>query len=511
MEDSHGSVLASARRFFSGTLLSRITGLGRDMAMAAAFGSSSSVAAFLVAFRLSQLLRRLLGEGALQTAFAPCFESLRAEDPARAAHFFRALTRSLSGLLLLIIFLAEIGLLTALWRGHWSSGTRELLILTALLVPGCLCTCLYGLNASLLQCERRYFTPSVAPALFNIVMMVGMAIAATSSGPMRLLSLFCVAGLALEWLVTLIPAIRSTRPHLSLPSTSKGDLRRLLKPLGLGILGVGGSVLSNALDPLFARIADPSGPAYLWYALRLQQLPLALFGLAIAGAALPPLCRAIQDRDSARYQSLLAFALRRTWSLMVPLTLFLILFAPATINLTYGRGDFSPAAVSQTAACLQIYALALLPTALTSLLASAWYAQGQFRFPMLASLTSVAASILWNSLAVLLFHAGPVAIAWATTVSATINCIWLLIPLLRQHPLTQAVWPTILRSALATTIAALTAYYLPWQASTLTRGFVSQLLDVAIPGLAFGLTLLLASRLAGERELLGTLGIKYKI
>src|SRR5689334_5453110 len=103
MNDTANTIFSSAKRFFSGTMISRVSGLGRDMALAFAFGTDSAFAAFLVAFRFAHLLRRLLGEGAFQTAFIPAFESLRHESSVRAARFFITLYSTLSLILVCVV------------------------------------------------------------------------------------------------------------------------------------------------------------------------------------------------------------------------------------------------------------------------------------------------------------------------------------------------------------------------------------------------------------------------
>lgn len=137
------------KRFFSGTLLSRISGMGRDLSMAFAFGDHPSVAAFFVAFRFSNLLRRLLGEGPFQSAFIPHFEGLRIQDPARAALFFRRLVVFIGLVLLVMVCLAEGGIALLLSSSSLTDATREVIALTGWLFPGVIFICLYGLNLSL--------------------------------------------------------------------------------------------------------------------------------------------------------------------------------------------------------------------------------------------------------------------------------------------------------------------------------------------------------------------------
>ena len=323
MNDSTSSIIQSAKRFFSGTMLSRVAGMLRDMAMAFAFGTQESVAAFLVAFRFSHLLRRLLGEGALQSALIPQFEKLRQQDPQRAAAFFRDLTICLSALLSVIVVVTMAVLWGVLLWANLRPGNAEIVQLTLLMMPSLIFICLFGINASLLQCEKSFFTPSVAPVAFNLLWIVGTFCLwnLASESAMRWLTLFVNLACMAQWALTLPQISKSLKQFsgtsiMPLKMFSK-DVLALLGPLSLGVIGVGSSQINNALDAVFARYADSEGPAYLWYAIRIQQLPLALFGIAISGAMLPPLSRAIKRGNLFQFQEFMDFALRRSIALML--------------------------------------------------------------------------------------------------------------------------------------------------------------------------------------------------
>ncbi len=326
MSDSTQTILRSAKRFFSGTLLSRIQEMLRDISMAYVFGVEASIASFMLAFRLAHLLRRLFGEGALQSAFIPEFESLRHQDEKRAFQFFRDLALVMSIALSLLILLSG-GLLAAvlIWA-ELSPPNQEIVLLTLIMLPSLLFICLYGINASLLQCEKSYFIPSVAPVAFNIIWIV-VVLALKNWSPqeaMPLLALGVIAAGFFQWLWT-VPKTISFRKGLN-SSLGKNCLARwadiisLGRPLALGILGVAASQINNAMDSLFARYAELEGPAILWYAIRLQQLPLALFGIAIAGAILPPLSIAIKTLNWNKYEFFLQQALIGSTVLMFPVT-----------------------------------------------------------------------------------------------------------------------------------------------------------------------------------------------
>lgn len=431
MQDSTQSIMQSAKRFFSGTMLSRATGLLRDMSMAYAFGTQEAVAAFLVAFRLAHLLRRLFGEGALQSAFIPQFEQLRQTQPERASTFFRDLTFLLSAGLMLIIALCMAGL-GGFWAwGGLSSGNEEIVFLTMLLMPSLLFICLFGINASLLQCEKSYFLTGVAPVAFNIIWAIGVLSLSnyTSAEAMPWLALWVIAACFGQWAITLPEAWKIVRLHCQ--SVWRGvqlfspEIRQFAKPLMLGILGVAATQVNNAMDAIFARYADPEGPALLWYALRIQQLPLALFGIAISGALLPPLTRALKANDFVHYRAFLEFALRRTIALILPITAALFVLGDSCIMLLYGRGDFDNLSILRTTQCLWGYGAGLLPMALVLMLAPAFYAQGNLRTPAIGAAAAMIMNIVLNFILIGIFEYGAASVAIATSVSALGNVMFL--------------------------------------------------------------------------------------
>ena len=291
LKDSVSSIKKSAMRFLSGTAVSRITGMLRDMVLAFAFGTHEAIAALFVAFRLSHVCRRLFGEGALQSAFIPVFEELRKEEPQRAFYFFRDLSVLLTSFLTGFVLLSMLGLAVSLKFFDWSPGNRQIITLMIILMPSLVPICLFGVNSALLQCQKHYFTAGIAPAFFNICITIG-ALFLNAFDPveaMPYLAISIVLGCIMQWFSTFLPSIKHVRNELSGKIMTNvrlysQDMKRLIGPLALGLLGVGASQINNAVDALFARYADPEGPAQLWFGLRLQQLPLALFGIAMSGA-----------------------------------------------------------------------------------------------------------------------------------------------------------------------------------------------------------------------------------
>lgn len=415
------------RRFFSGTLLSRISGLGRDLAMAFAFGDHPSVAAFMVAFRLSNLLRRLLGEGPFQSAFIPYFEGLRVQDSEKAKFFFHKLTALVAILLFFIVMATEGMLSTLLTLGWLSEGNQEIVRLTCVLFPSIIFICLYGLNISLLNCHNSFFIPSVAPVICNTVWIVAALLMKNADRDFAMfhLSKWIFIGFVGQWLLTLPLTVRYAAGHwkewfcVAIPV----EVKQLAKSFSLGAIGVGAAQINAFADAFFARYADLRGPVYLWYSIRLEQLLLAIFGIACVSTVIPTLSRAIKGGNLEFARSLFSQSCKRIMVIMIPCTFGIFALGLHAVNLIYGQGNFSEQAVLKTTVCLFAYALGLVPTTLIMLYAAIYYAEHHFRKPMVISVLSVMINLILNFIFVAALNWGAVSIALATSLSTFINCI----------------------------------------------------------------------------------------
>jgi len=449
IKDSITSIRHNAMRFLSGTALSRVSGMVRDMVLAFAFGTHEAIAALFVAFRLSHVCRRLFGEGALQSAFIPLFEELRTEAPVRAFRFFRDLTVLLTLFLISLVAVGMIGLGASLHFYEWSDKKREIIKLMIILLPSLIPICLFGVNSALLQCQKHYFTAGIAPAFFNIIITIGALFLCRTepTAAMPYLAVSIVLGCVMQWLATFPATMRHMREGLKGQQANLSsmrhirdfvigqwtnvvqlfslDIRRLGGPLALGFLGVGASQINNAVDTLFALRADPEGPAQLWYGLRLLQLPLALFGIAISGALLPPLSRSIQAGNEREYRYFMEFALRRVTAFLLPCTVALYAFGTHIINAIYGRGDFQAHSVFTTSGCLHGYALGLLPMGFIIVLAPAFYAHKDFRAPTIGAILSLLTNVVLDAFLVFVLQWGALSVALATSIAAWINIAYL--------------------------------------------------------------------------------------
>ena len=373
-----------------------------------------------------------------------------------------------------------------------------------------------------MQCEKKFFLTGVAPIAFNAV-WITVAILNKSNAWGITLSIAIVGGFLGQWLMTAprafscIKSILHWRRILRVRLFSK-EFQLVLKPLLLSIIGIGAVQINSALDGVFARFASLEGPAYLWYAIRLEQLPVALFGIALSSALLPSLSRSVKSEEPEQFHSLVSFAIRRSFSLMMPCTIGIFVWGAAAVNLIYGRGDFTDLATTNTIICLWAYAIGLVPTVLVLVLAPALYARKNYRTPTVISVLSVALNIGLNAVMVFWLQWGAFSIAIATSICAFLNC-WLLLASLSKKigPILQK---DLLQSFAKTTICGITAGFLTVFISGFLGGnptldilyghvgiifshhFFDQLMQFGIPFALFGVFTLALARLMNAQDIL---------
>ena len=422
----------SSAMFSSGIFLSRVTGCIRDIAMAYYFGTSASIAAFLVAYRFANLFRRLFGEIPLTSSFIPQFEKQRAISPKKSAIYFCEFFISLSIILCIVIGISETGLYSIGKTKLFSSDIKNIFSLAMIMLPGLFFICLFGLNSALLQCENRFFLVGASPVIFNCIWILGVVITnkVTPNHATLFLSFTLLLAFLFQWMTTFPKTFKFLKQHLTFSDVKTikpfgVEIKKAFNPFMLGILGMGASQLNNFLDAFFARVASPEGPAYLWYAVRLQQLPFALFAIAIASAMLPPLSRLFKEGNIEGYISLIRSSIKKAFILLIFATLALIVLGSPIINILFFRGNFTNLSHLFTTRCLWGYSLGLIPAGFSLILASAFYAKGDYKTPAIATGISVIANITLNFTMVGVLRWGAFSITIATTLSALVNFLCL--------------------------------------------------------------------------------------
>lgn len=472
------------------TLTSRILGFVRDVVVARAFGAGLLTDAFFVAFRIPNLFRRLLAEGALSTAFIPVFTDYLATRP--RAEFNRMLRAVAGGLLLTLCAVAAVGALLAPWlvaamAPGFSAVAEQLRLattLTRLMFPYLIFVGLAALAMGVLNAHRRFFTAALGPAVLNVGMIAAVLLLAPRlQVPVLALAVGVLVG-GLGQFAIQLPQLKRLRVPLR-PSAefSHPALRRVTRLLGPTVFGLAAVQLNVFVNTLLASLLPGGSISFLYYADRVVEFPLGVFGIAVATAALPPMAEQAARRDLRGLSETVNFALRLSCFVAVPASAGLWLLREPITRVLFERGRFGPEETQATAWALGFYALGLTAFAAVRIAAQAFYALGDTRTPVKAGIAAVALNVA-AALALMgpLRHGG---LALAASASAAAN-LAILLWLLRQR-LGALGGRRILRSlgrvAAATAVMAAWCGLLLWKwPPAPTRGLEAAWLVAAIGG-----------------------------
>ncbi len=521
-QQSRANVARNAGIVSLAVMASRVLGLVRDQVFAALFGAGLQYDAFLTAFRVPNLLRDLLAEGALSSAFVTTFtQTLQSQGKEPAVRLSNRVATLSIVLIILIsllawIFTAEIVRLLA--PGFFAvPGKAELTIsLTRIMIPFLLLVALAAQAMGMLNAFSNYGVPALASAFFNIGSIVGGLLLGFLLGPTIGLSRIggmaygtVVGGflqLAVQW-----PSLRrcgvSYRPDFQFKDPGVRQILRLMGPAVIGTAAVQINVFVNTnfasaiVDPATGAVAN--GPvSWLNYAFRFMQFPIGVFGVAIATATLPSLSRSTINPDYSEFRQTLRHSLVLVFLLCIPSAVGLAVLAQPIVALVFQHGKFTAFDTTQTAHALAAYAVGLAGYGAIKVLSPAFYALNDARTPMLISLGSIAVNYLMNSLLVGPF--GHVGLACSTSVVALVN--FLLLALLMRRRLGRLdgrrMGATILRICAASLPMALVAWAVSAAATMLPLyGLVLHLTQVSAAIACAAMVFYFACRLLRIEEL----------
>src|SRR5712691_3229546 len=466
------------------TLVSRVTGFLRDVVMAAVLGAGPVADAFLVAFRLPNHFRAVFAEGAFNAAFVPAYARIRTQGGPGPAGLFADRIFTLlfaSQVVLLAGALAFTpGVIRLLAPGFENDPGRFTLAveLTRVTFAYLLAMTLVTLYGGILNALDRFAAAAGAPILLNLSMMTALALTA----------FFPTAGHAAAWgvfvagcLEVLLVAGNTARAD-ALPGfrrvTLDDDVRRFFVALGPAVIGSGGVQLALFADTIIASFLPAGALSALYYADRLNQLPIGVIGIAVGTVLLPDLSRRLAAGDEAGARDAQNRAIEFTLLLSLPCLVAFLLVPDLVLRALFVRGAFTEADAAAAGATLAAYALGLVPFVLIRSAVAPFFARGDTATPVKAALIAVAVNIAFKIL--LMGPLAQVGLALATTIGAWINF-------------------------------ALVVWF-AWRAGfmRLDAGLVRSLAKLGAAGLALGVALWLAQRPAlelfagrGARDLMG--------
>ena len=423
-------------------MASRVLGLAREMLFASLFGGSRWMDCFNLAFRVPNLLRDLFAEGALSQAFVTTFsKKLKAEGEAPAwllANKMMTLAAVfMSGVTLLGILTAPwmVDILTAMARTGAARRDYNLdeVALTVTMVrvmyPFILLVSLAALVMGMLNARNVFGMPALASCFFNLGSMVGGAGFGywmdPAWGPRSLIGFaigVVIGGLA--QLTCQFPALRRAGYHFTSNFRWRdAGVRQILHLMAPAVIAASVVQINVVVNSMFAYSVCQGAVSWLNYAFRLMQLPIGVFGVAVATVTLPALSRAAIGGISPEFKPTLTKGLRLVAFLVLPSTLGLILLAEPLVSLLYERRAFDAHDRLQTAIALRAYGYGLVFYAWLKVLQPAFYAIDKRWFPMLVSLLALGVNLACNYLFVMILHWGHQSLALTTSITACLNFI----------------------------------------------------------------------------------------
>lgn len=420
------------------TLGSRVLGLVRECLFGYFFSTSQCLSAFRIAFMAPNLARRLFGEGALSSAMIPVLtETIQTHGEESSRRFVGTLLTVLVLVLAGIIVVVEVGI--AVWRAIQDDLALEL---AAVLMPYMGLICTVAVASAVLNVRRHFATPAAVPMILNtgiIVSILGGAIAADLTGT-RLMMWVCV-GVLVAGVIQLAATGVALRAVSFFPIFGGGwrdpqvrAVATLMLPMVLGLSAVQiNSLVDYLIAYLFITVdGERIGPAVLGYAQYLYQLPLGVFGIALATAIFPMLSQRAAEGDRAGLAEVLGRGIRLSLFIALPASVGLMFTAGPLVATLFERGAFDTTATQRVAGTLFFYSIGLAAYFLQHIVVRTFYAMHDSRTPARVALAMVAVNFTMNL--ALVFVLQERGLALATAVCAAVQVVWLSTRLARELP-----------------------------------------------------------------------------
>jgi putative peptidoglycan lipid II flippase len=415
------------------TLLSRISGLVRDIVFSRAFGASPVMDAFFVAFKIPNLLRRFFSEGAFAQAFVPLLAEYRVKrSRAEMQELLDRVAGTLGAILLAISALGVLGapLWILLFAPGFVDGDGRYGMATEMLrftFPYLLFISLTGFSGAVLNTHRRFAVPAFTPVLLNLVLILFAVYAAPHwSRP----GLALAVGVFVAGVVQLLFQAPFLLRMGLMPRPRWGwaheGVRRILRLMLPVMFGSSVAQISILFDTLIASFLAAGSVSWLYYSDRLMEFPLGVFGIALATVILPNLSEQHARASVENFSSMIDWALRLVVVIGVPAALALMVLAEPVLTTIFYGGAFTEMDVRMATASLIAYALGLLGFILVKVLSPAYFARQDTRTPVRIGIGALALNMALNVVFVLVLlrtqwapaHAG---LALATTIAAFAN------------------------------------------------------------------------------------------
>ncbi len=478
-------------------MCSRLLGLVREIVLGGLFGGSRWMDSFMIAFRTPNMLRDLFAEGALSTAFVTTFsKKIKGEGDESAWDLARKMVTLvavfMAGLTVLGVLLAPIFVRLMAWGWTDSPEQIQFTVVLARIIYGFIgLISLAALVMGMLNSKGVFFIPALASSFFNLGSIVSGALIGHWIDPCW--GRWALVGFSIGVLVgglcqlmVQLPSLRGVgfrfRPDFGWKDPAVKKVLSLMAP---AIIAGSAVQVGVALNTFFASFLDREGSvSFLQWAFRLMQLPIGVFGVAVATVTLPAISRAATEGVSDDFRDILARGLRLVFLLTIPSALGLYFLAEPVISVIFQRGRFTAEDTMATAAALRMYAMGLVFYAGIKVVQPAFYAIDKKWIPMIVSFIAIGVNAVLNYLWIFVFDKTHEYLALSTAIGSMLNftVLYIMMRLFAGHFHTGKLISTVLRIGMAG--VALGAIALLGQSTVLaeweTQAFVPKVIALSI-------------------------------
>lgn len=425
MNPSRHKLIQSAGLIGVLTAFSRVLGMLRDIVSAALFGTSAVWDAFVMAFTIPNLLRRLVFEGALSSAFIPIFvEIQKTKGKAEAERFANQVGTSLFLIVLILTAGFYAGLIALKTSGAVTGKWAMMLDFLTVLFPYLFFLLGVALSMGILNSEKHFFTPALSPAILNLVWIAAVMLICPAVSPDRMVQakILCLAIVisgAIQLLIQWFP-LRARQYHMKLIwDFSSPYLSRFLKLILPSIVGFSVFNLNMLVDLIFGYFLPEGSSSSLWYAGRLMQFPLGIIAVSLGTVLLPEYSHQSANKNRSEMRSTFSFSLRSVFLIMIPAAVGLIVLAHPIVQLLFERGEFTSVSTANTQDVLAAYSIGLPAYAGLQVIVSAFYGIQDMKTPVVAGIYAILLHLLLNF--VLMNFMGSSGLALSTAISGILN------------------------------------------------------------------------------------------
>jgi len=434
MENQEHKLLRHATVVGLMTAISRVAGLVRELIMAYYFGTSAVQSAFVVAFRLPNLFRRLFGEGALGNAFIPVFTETLVQEGKAAASLFAARVLGLqSAVMGLLVVLLMVG--TWVVEPFFAAESRWLIIfpLMRIMLPYALLICQVAIVSAMLNTQQQFRISSLTPVILNLVWILALVVCPlVSAVPLERIQFISYAILVAGVVQMLfqLPTLRACGLRLGFVFSIRAwrespRIHTVLMLLAPTALGAGIDQINICMDGYLAYYAATWAPAAMEYADRIAYLPLGMFSTAFVTVLMPTYSYFAAKEDYEGLKRTMEKALRNLAVLVAPAMMVMFFMASALVELIYvwPNGKFNQESARFTALAVMAYAPGMFTFSFQKCLTPAFFAMKDTRTPVKISLVCIAMNFLLNVLSILCLPEGfrHVGLVSSTVFSSLIN------------------------------------------------------------------------------------------